>query len=379
MVYFTAKHGIPRLLAKYEKPGNTEEEQSTVILPSIGTLASCLNSGEAPKAPLIPDLLYWGGRTVIAGRTGVGKSIIIDQLCLELSRGYGEFVGSNATPHKVILIDGEMEDDDYKRRFEKNLAGTENIIRVSDFEFKTIKQFTDFVKDMVTELQEDTVIAIDNIVSLFPNPTGAQMFEFYGNLKRIQKEASVNIAYIIADHISKVPMGQPLDESHIAGSANVTRFATNIAIIDWNARGKGFRYMKCLKQRKNAPPDEVTELEVDENDFLHFAKLGVAMEEKVLWTPSNRKHFNQEVDIDEEEDEEAPLEDRRGERWTDKDTQKLKELATTLDTPDKETIGLVMDRHPQYIYKQARKFGVKLMSKPRGRKPKQKEQANEEQ
>ncbi len=48
------------------------------------------------------------------------------------------------------------------------------------------------------------------------------------------------------------------------------------------------------------------------------------------------------------------------------------ELADTLDTPDKETIGLMMDRHPVFISRKAGEYGVVLMKKPRGRKPKQK-------
>ena len=46
---------------------------------------------------------------------------------------------------------------------------------------------------------------------------------------------------------------------------------------------------------------------------------------------------------------------------------------TTLETPDKETIGLMMERHPNPIYRKAKLYGIQLMSKPRGRKPKQQE------
>ena len=52
------------------------------------------------------------------------------------------------------------------------------------------------------------------------------------------------------------------------------------------------------------------------------------------------------------------------------------ELADTLDTPDKETIGLMMDRHPVFISRKAGEYGVVLMKKPRGRKPKQNPEPN---
>ena len=179
-VFFTVRHGVPFLFSRANQE-KKESDGNKPIPPTIKTLSECLNSGGEPKPPIIPDILYFGGRTILAGRTGIGKSLLLDQLCVEVARGYGEFVDpEHSTPQHVILIDGEMEDDDYKRRFPKDLAGTENITRVSDCEFKTIKEFTDFVKDLVSGLRVNTVVAIDNIAALFPKPTAAMMFEFYG-------------------------------------------------------------------------------------------------------------------------------------------------------------------------------------------------------
>jgi len=87
-------------------------------------------------------------------------------------------------------------------------------------------------------------------------------------------------------------------------------------LIDLSARGKDFRFLKFSKQRKDTLPGEVLELEVNESEYLHFNVLG--------------------------------------------------------NTPDKETIGLMMDRHPVLISRKAGEYGVVLMKKPRGRKPKQK-------
>ena len=40
------------------------------------------------------------------------------------------------------------------------------------------------------------------------------------------------------------------------------------------------------------------------------------------------------------------------------------ELARTLETPDKENIGLMMERPPNLIYRKAKLYGIQLMSKP---------------
>lgn len=374
-LFFLAKEGFKRLFSKPE--AKSEEDPEPPIPPKVQRLSDSLKSGGEPKEPLIPDILYHDGRTVIGGRTGVGKTLVIDQLAVESSRGYGEFVNQeNAKPQQVILIDGEMEDDDYNRRFPKGLKGAENITRVSDFNFKTVKEFIDFLRGLVLGLLSDAVVIIDNLAALFPTLTAAQLFDFYNGLKKIQREASVTISYIIADHTVKVPMGQPLDETHLAGSSNTSRFATNIAIIDWNARGKDYRIMKFPKQRKDALPDDVLELVIDESEYLHFNVLGNSPEEDVLYTKANRQRWNNEVVEDDEDEETEPETNRRGRPWTEEDTDRLIELASTLDTPDAQTIGLMMDRHPVLIYRKAGDYGVKLMKKPRGRKPKQKPEPN---
>lgn len=342
--FFAAKEGFKRLFSKPE--ATPEDDQEPSDPPKVQRLSDSLNSGGEPKEPLIPDILYHGGRTVIGGRTGVGKTLLIDQLAIESSHGYGEFVDQeNAKPQQVILIDGEMEDDDYNRRFPRNLKGAENITRVSDCDFKTVKEFIDFLRGLVLGLLSDAVVIIDNLAALFPTLTAVQLFEFYNGLKKVQREASVTISYIIA-------------------------------IIDWNARGKDFRIMKFPKQRKDALPDDVLELVIDESEYLHFNVLGNSPEEDVLYTKANRQRWNQEV-IEEDEDEDTePETNGRGRHWTDADTERLAELAATLDAPDAQTIGLMMERHPALIYRKAKDCGVELMKKPRGRKPKQKPEPN---
>ena len=106
-----------------------------------------------------------------------------------------------------------------------------------------------------------------------------------------------------------MPVGLPLDESHLAGSSNTTRFATNVVILDWDARGSDYRFLKNQKQRKNTLPNEVLELVIDESEFLHFSKFGNAIEQNVLYTPKNRKHFGQVVEDDNEEESEQPSKD----------------------------------------------------------------------
>ena len=117
----------------------------------------------------------------------------------------------------------------------------------------------------------------------------------FRNLRKIQHEASVPISYIVANHLAKVPEGMSIDETLMAGSANITRFASSIAILDKSARGSDFRFLKILKERKNGVPAEVIELEYTEKEYKHYNFFGTISEDEVLYTKTNRKRFGQAV------------------------------------------------------------------------------------
>ena len=139
-------------------------------------------------------------------------------------------------------------------------------------------------------------------------------------------------------------MGSTLDDSNIAGSANVARFAHNIIFVEFSARGPEYRFLKFTKQRKGALPDEVLEVRISEEEYTHFEVVGTASEADVICTKTNRKRFGQEV-VDEEEPEEEdtqkpqPKENGQGHIWTDEDTEKLKALIESGEELDYEEIA----------------------------------------
>ena len=371
--FFAAKNGFRKLFSKPES--KAKEEDNTPTPPKVQTIVDCVNSAGKPKKVIIPGMLAEGGLSIIAGREGVGKTILGHQVGIELARGYGNLVAEDVSPQNVIIIDGELDDDDYVERF-GNMEIPSNITRISECDFANLKQLSEYVKDVAAGLLSPATFVIDNLVALsLEHLSGKAVNEFFRDLKKIQRESEQTITIIIVDHIGKTPEGQTLDNSLLAGSANLARYAHNIVLIDKSARGAGFRYIKCTKQRKAAQPDEVLEVVISDEGYLHFEIIGTASEDDVRNTKTNRKRFGQEVESEggEDEDDPEPETNGRGRPWTDEDTECLMELAATLENPDKETIGLMMGRHPNYIWRKAKELGVELMAKPRGRKPKQPE------
>ena len=370
---YASKNGFELLKECISK--KREEKTTIPDPPKIQTIVDCVNSAGEPKKTLIPDMVQEGGLSVFAGREGAGKSLLGHQVGIEFARGYGSLVADGISPQNVIIIDGELDDDDYVERF-GDMEIPSNITRISECDFANLKQLSEYIKGIVSGLLSPATIIIDNLMALsLENLTGKAVNEFFRDIKKIQRNSEHTITFVVVDHIGKTPEGHTLDNSLLAGSANIARFAHNIIILDYSARGANFRYIKFTKQRKAALPDEVLEVVISEEEYLHFEVIGNAREADVVRNKTNLRRYGQipEGVIDDEE-EDAPEEDGRGRLWTDEDTERLTELAATLETPDKETIGLMMERHPNLIYRKAKLYGIQLMSKPRGRKPKQDEQ-----
>jgi hypothetical protein len=257
-LYFLAKEGIHKLFkGKDPSPNQSQDPPQPPEPPKVQSVVNCVNNAGNPKAPLIPDMVYEGGISLLAGRTNAGKTLFAQQMAIEIARGYGELVGEGVQPQNVIIVDGEMDDDDYKRRFGgEDMEIPANITRISECDFSTLKQLAEYLKKVVDGLVEPVVIIVDNLAALtLENLTGKIVNQFFRDIKKIQREAQHPVTFIIADHIGKIQMGSILDDSNIAGSANVARFVHNIIIVDFSARGSEYRFLKFQEQRKGDEKD----------------------------------------------------------------------------------------------------------------------------
>lgn len=61
--------------------------------PKVEAVINCVNSAGKPKEPLVPDMVYERSISVIAGRPNGGKTLLAQQLAIELARGEGDLVG----------------------------------------------------------------------------------------------------------------------------------------------------------------------------------------------------------------------------------------------------------------------------------------------
>lgn len=373
--YYAAKYGLKKLFAQEEKPKEEDNKDKAGNI-KIQSLAECVNSSNGPKPVVIPGFLYQGGIGILGGRTGIGKSLLLGQLAVEVARGEGEFIPPTAdgstNPRSVIIIDGEMEDDDYVARFPDPTTIPGNITRISECDFVTAKQLTNCIRGIVSGLMSEAVIIIDNIAALIKNPTASDIFDMYRDLRLIQRETAIPVTFLVGNHLAKVPEGMSIDETFLAGSANITRFASSIGILDKSARGSDYRFLKIIKERKNGAPAEVIELKYTEDEYKHYNFIGTISEDEVLYTKTNRKRFGQEVVEEEPEDADDPKPDGRGEPWTDDDDDQLEELFKTYDDPTPAFFAELMGKNKNTVYKRGKKLGFEWKKQKSGPKPKQK-------
>ena len=307
-VIYAAKYGFKKLFSPKEKTSGSDDSRIPEP-PKIQTIVDCVNSAGEPKKTLIPDMVQEGGLSVFAGREGAGKSLLGHQVGIELARGYGSLVADGISPQNVIIIDGELDDDDYVERF-GDMEIPSNITRISECDFANLKQLSEYIKGIVSGLLSPATIIIDNLMALsLENLTGKAVNEFFRDIKKIQRNSEHTITFVVVDHIGKTPEGHTLDNSLLAGSANIARFAHNIIILDYSARGNTYRYIKFTKQRKAALPDEVLEVVISEEEYLHFEVIGNASEADVVRNKTNLKRFGQNTEGEDGDEEEATPEE----------------------------------------------------------------------
>lgn len=211
-----------------------------------------VEAGEPKK--LLCDEIHESSRIVIFSGAGVGKSIIANQMGFGIATGKpcGIFPNEvNTTPQQVLLIDAEQEDADLYIRYANGLSEIpEKMERVSNCNFNTVEEVTNYIGTVVETWTENGTVIIDNITSAFSLRSPEKIRFFYNQLRAIQnmmKKRGVIITYIILCHQTK--SSTKLTLRAIQGSGNIGNFAT--AVYGIERIDDGFVNFKVLKNRRS--------------------------------------------------------------------------------------------------------------------------------
>lgn len=239
-------------------PCNPNTDSTLQIpIPRIGTLYDDVRRAAEQGRPenILTTEIHKDSRLIIFSGPGVGKSILVGQLCIGIGSGKpcGVFPDEvESTPQNVLLIDTEQEDTDLNIRYADGANEIPKTIeRVSDCNFNSPEEVIAFINSRISPWTSDGTVIIDNITSAFSLQSGERIRIFFNQLKGIQnfmKSKGVAISYIIVCHETKSAKGVTLKD--IQGSGNLGNFAT--AVYGLEKVDEDLMKLKVLKNRRGS-------------------------------------------------------------------------------------------------------------------------------
>ena len=227
-----------------------------------------------------------GGRCLIYGPAGVGKSAFALQTAIHIAGGteYGFLPSEEENQHEaqqVILIDLEMSAAEQKERTrgitipDNLLRNTEPIYNLDEL-FRAIEQESHGPK---------VTVIIDNIRKLEEEMSQTnQVNEYFNKLEKTQEKLAARgiiVTFITITHTGKeFDMCKPVQMSDIAGGADLARFSTSVYALVPGRNGNVV--FKAVKQRNCARKDEVYILRFEENPNVHLKFECACKEEEAL-------------------------------------------------------------------------------------------------
>ena len=235
---------------------------------------------------LVGKKIEVGGRSLIYGPAGVGKSALALQMAIAIAGGteYGFLPSEEENQHElqqVILIDLEMSAAEQKVRTRgvtipgNLLRNTEPICNLNEL-FRMIEHESSCPK---------VTVIIDNIRKLEEEMSQTnQVNEYFSKLEKTQEKLAAKgiiVTFITITHTGKdFDMYKPVQLNDIAGGADLARFSTSVYALVPGRDGN--IVFKAVKQRNCSSKDELYILHFEENPNLHLEYVRACKEDEAL-------------------------------------------------------------------------------------------------
>lgn len=280
-----------RILADADRLADTLPAPAPEPATRIRTAAQRLEdaSNLPPLQPLFGCLWETPGLAILAGDTGVGKSVLAVHIAHLITSDTPELLGLGCTVREPVLYyDFELTD----RQFEKRFAGfpfTDDLL-TGDTNPAAVDVET-FTFDHIGADLDRTgarIVVLDNITALALKTTADAdvSIGIMKGLKRLQVERGVSS--LVLAHTPKLPPGVPLSLNHLAGSKHLSNFADSVFFIGRSVQGARTRYVKQVKNRTDEELPGVLVCELgDGGGHLGFTLVGTDDEAPHLAAPIN--------------------------------------------------------------------------------------------
>ncbi|MBQ8888308.1 MAG: AAA family ATPase [Bacteroidaceae bacterium] len=276
-----------------DSPSDMNDDSSLHVAKTLNDIIA--ENPDTEFKPLVGDLITCGGINILYGPTGLGKSILAEQVGIETAEGKASCLVPNSekcTPQNVKYLDSELDENDICSRYGKyGYYFPENLER-SEVTFESPEKFIAFIENNVNQETSDSLYIIDNLLTICPALTGEKSKIFFRKLKEIQREArkrGVILTFIIVGHTTKDYTGGPIYLKNLSGPFNISAMATGIyGITSCSSDGKLIQ-LEVLKSRRKCDVGTKYILEKQEKPYIHFKCCDVvsAVEKSCVTTQDN--------------------------------------------------------------------------------------------
>ena len=224
-------------------------------------------------------LNYWhrGEISILGGDPNVGKSFLINDLCVGIYRGIS-FWGEPITEvrGRCFVVDLEMSDSMFGNRIKGAPEGLfYGITRISisldngDLDL-SVEKLTAKLVEILKNYDGDKCVFIDNLTDLIGRRSKEKTaIELINRLRPLAER--YNTSFLLVAHTIKRNPGKPITTNDICGSKAIIDAVDSVFVICESIKGEGICYVKHLKARFTSRYKEVAELELIEQPYLHFS------------------------------------------------------------------------------------------------------------
>ncbi len=277
----------------FPKPKSTQPDSMPIsqtskpVAAEVSNLNQVIAKTEAPTDEYVKGFIPVGGNVIVFGPTGSCKSILVDGAGIDLAEGnvpsFAPHGGTVEKPLEVVLFDAELSDANIKKRYGKHKhVFPENFRRVRNCVYASAEDFLKEVHKQAMKLTDDGIIILDNITAACPSIGQNATREFYDRLNEIKAEAKFTITFMVVCHTTKAfKEGAPIELNHLAGSANVSNFATNVIAIG-PTQFTGMKMLKVLKDRDNPCPEHIFLQDIVDEPYVHLTYNNTISEEQAM-------------------------------------------------------------------------------------------------
>lgn len=233
---------------------------------------------QAPRR-LFGDYMFAGEICGLFGDSNAGKSIVVSDMALSMAYGisHWEEPMTEGKGVKVLWCDLELNQSQIARRLAgavplmQNIGGS--IVRA---EFKPgahskatmdlfLENLTNYLGD--AETRPDVVI-MDNLMCIASYTSPKAIRKLMQELKHLAY--AYDVSFLIVGHTRKRNLSKAVTQNDLAGTKVLMNYFDSAFVVCESAKDTGTRYFKLIKTRQKAKINDVAEVEISDEPYLHY-------------------------------------------------------------------------------------------------------------